>query len=106
MSDPTPEVTIHLFYKPARTAVVEDKTVHLKPQVIVAKVGTAISGATKLTEFKHPSNTDTQGWWGSHAMVQHIREELYKRKPDGTTGFWPDNITDLAQVDIVYKEDL
>lgn len=30
-----------------------------------------------------------------------VRDLLYKRKPDGTPGFWPNNITDLQFIKIV-----
>lgn len=37
----------------------------------------------------------------NHVIYQHVRELLYKRKPDGTAGgMFPNNITDMAAITI------
>lgn len=50
--------------------------------------------------FEHDSETDLVSPHAeSHAIIHHVRDLLYKRKPDGTSGgVFPNNITDLAGI--------
>ncbi len=61
---------------------------------------TTPEGSTNIGTFTHPDGT----YPDSTVIFHAVRDLLYKRKPDGSEGFWPDNITDMAG--IVIAEDL
>ena len=58
---------------------------------------TVPEGSTPIGTFEHPDPV----YPGSVVIFHGIRDLLYKRKPDGTPGFWPNNITDLQFIKIV-----
>ncbi len=54
-------------------------------------------GSTSIGTFEHPDPV----YPGSVVIFHGVRDLLYKRKPDGRPGFWPNNITDLQFIKIV-----
>lgn len=36
-----------------------------------------------------------------NTFYHHVRDALYRRKPDGATGFWPENETDMQRITIL-----
>lgn len=58
---------------------------------------TVPEGSTPIGTFEHPDPV----YPGSVVIFHGVRDLLYKRKPDGTPGFWPNNITDLQFIQIV-----
>lgn len=59
-------------------------------------------GSTDIGSFNHPDPV----YPDSLVLFHGVRDLLYKRKPDGTPGFWPENITDLNNVTIDLAEGL
>lgn len=68
--------------------------------VFVLDVDTLPAGAVSLGDFDHPAEEDILGYSGNHVLYHHVKEALYHRKPDGSEGFWPDNITDMSRLTI------
>ena len=47
----------------------------------------------------HDGQPDHEGKPGTHVLYNHVRDLLYKRKPDGTAnGVFPNNFTDMGRV--------
>lgn len=47
----------------------------------------------------HDGQPDLEGEPGTHVIYNHVRDLLYKRKPDGTAnGVFPNNFTDMSSV--------
>lgn len=66
--------------------------------VTVQQEGDSVpEGSTSIGNFEHPDPV----YSGSVVIFHGVRDLLYKRKPDGTPGFWPNNITDLQFIKIV-----
>ena len=71
-----------------------------KKEVTVKTTDTVPSGSKLIGDFTHPSDEDILGSSDNHTLYHHVIEILYKTKPDGTVGFWPDNITDMSRLKI------
>lgn len=69
--------------------------------VTVQAQGDAIpEGSVAIGTFEHPDPV----YPGSVVIFHGVRDLLYKRKPNGAEGFWPDNITDLQNISIVQDD--
>ena len=69
--------------------------------VTVQEQGDTIpEGSVAIGTFEHPDPV----YPDSVVIFHGVRDLLYKRKPDGTVGFWPDNITDLQNISIVQDD--
>lgn len=69
--------------------------------VTVQEQGNTIpEDAVDIGTFEHPDTV----YPDSVVIFHGVRDLLYKRKPDGTVGFWPDNITDLQNISIVQDD--
>lgn len=95
MADEIEEVEYKVFLVPGAV-----------PTVVLAEDDIDTEGAKEIGAFCHPCTEDPMGWEGNHVLYNHIREILYKIKPDGTKGFWPDTITDMSRLVIKREEDL
>lgn len=78
--------TLQASYNPTTKVVTVQQQGDTIPEDTVA-IGT----------FEHPDPV----YPGSMVIFHGVRDLLYKCKPDGTAGFWPDNITDLQNITIV-----
>ena len=68
---------------------------------VTVKTSTSVpSGSKRIGDFTHPTEEDLLGSPDSHTLYQHVKEILYKTKPNGNAGFWPDTITDMARLTI------
>lgn len=77
------------------------------PTVFLSKnATTSVPGAKNIGTFCHPCTEDPLGWSGNHVLIHHMQEILYKIKPDGTKGFWPDTITDLSRLEVKHESDI
>ena len=77
------------------------------PTVVLSENETIdVTGAKAIGVICHPCTQDPLGWSGNHVLYHHIKEMLYKVKPDGTAGFWPDTITDLSRLVIKNEAEL
>jgi len=81
--------TLQASYNPTTKVVTVQQQGDTIPQNSVA-IGT----------FDHPDPV----YPGSVVIFHGVRDLLYKRKPNGTAGFWPDNITDLQNISIVQDD--
>lgn len=64
---------------------------------LVQTDGAAVpNGSTDVGSFEHPDPIYPE----SEVVFHEVRDLLYKRKPNATPGFWPDNITDMHNVKI------
>lgn len=90
---PKMQVSLSLAEKPVRLVKVEPD-------------GTGLTaGYTKVGTYDHPEN-DKLGHHESHVLYHHVQEILYHvtdTPPPPEEGFWPDNITDMQTVKIIYE---
>ena len=71
---------------------------HTTKTVTVLDDGASLpAGSTAIGSFDHPDET----YPDSVVIFHGVRDLLYKRKPTGEEGFWPDNITDMESGTIV-----
>lgn len=73
-----------------------------KIAMISLGAGSAPGGYTAIGTFDHNESDDPiSPDPDSHVFFHHVRDLLYKHKPDGTAnGVFPNNITDMAGVKI------